>query len=96
MNTVLNTCALAQAAATAGTAAFNTGYFGTRSMRAEGPRRVAAVILALLFGGVAADAAQGIASAMAGDATAATTLARVPLLVASLATSASISVGAGR
>jgi len=96
VNTLWNSYALAEAAATAGSAAFNTGYFGTRGARTGGPRRLAALVLALLFGGVALEAAQGAALAMAGDESGAAALARLPLLVSSLATSASISLGTGR
>lgn len=76
--------------ATAGSGAVNAAYFARRAWMAHGPRRAAAGVLALLF------AASALSVVDAGPAGPAAVLAQAPLLVANLAVSALLWVGAGR
>lgn len=84
---------VAEDVAGGGSGAFNAAYFLGRSVREGGSRRTAALLLALLFAGVAADAATHL---LFGEPSPASTLLRAPLAVASVIVGAVIAAGAGR
>lgn len=74
-------------------------YFGRRFIRSAGARRVAAAVLAGVFAGIALDGAVHLLpiAQVAGDAGATVEVARrVPLLLATLVTTALLRLGAGR
>ncbi len=76
--------------ATAGSGAVNAAYFARRAWAAHGPRRMAAGVLALLC------AASALAAVDTGPPGPATVLAQAPLLIANLAVSVLLWLGAGR
>lgn len=85
--------AITQELATAGSGAANAAYFAGRVVRERGPRRVAAMVLTVLFAGVSLSAG---AQLLAGDPGAGAVLVRLPLLAANLAALAIVALGARR
>jgi hypothetical protein len=83
--------AVVEGVAGAGSGAANAVYFARTARRARGPRRGAAALLSLLFGGAALAAAHA-----AGQPDAAAAVALAPLLAANLVTNALVWAGAGR
>ena len=80
-------------AATAGSSAINAAVFFERSLRARGPRRTAALLLASLFAGVVAAAALRLAAA---EPSALAAVLRGPLLAACVAVTSVLVMGARR
>ncbi len=79
--------------AAAGSGAVNATVFMRRAWHGRGPRRAAALLLASLFTGAAVDACAQLHTA---EPDLVAVAARVPLLLASLATTALLMAGAGR
>ncbi len=90
---IWSTVALANEVATAGSGAANAAYFAHRASHARGPRRAAALLLALLFAATALYAAAYLLNA---GPTPEGALLRLPLLIANLAVGLAIAAGAGR
>lgn len=92
---IWSSLAFAHEVATAGSGAANAAWFAHRASRSRGPRRAAALLLALLFAAVALDAAAWLLAAAPGEARP-QALLRAPLLAANLAAGLAIAAGAGR
>ncbi|MQA00305.1 MAG: hypothetical protein GEU80_13425 [Dehalococcoidia bacterium] len=73
--------AVAEEAAIAGSGAANAAFFARRAAGLHGPRRLAAAVLAALFGGVAIEAVGDLALG-AGGTGADVVLGQTPLLLA--------------
>ena len=93
MNGMWNALGMAQSVAMAASGAANAAYFAQRATRSTGGRRIAAVVLAAVFAGIALDGVVHLAGTV--DA-AVEVVRRAPLLVATLLTSALLRLGAGR
>ena len=93
MNPLWSGVAFAGHVATAGSGAANAAYYAHRGVTAHGPRRLGALLLALLFAAITLDA---IASLVLGEPSAVDALLRAPLLLANVAIGLVIVAGAGR
>ena len=77
--------AIAGEVATAGSGAANAAWFAHRALGSAGPRRLAALLLMLLFAAVALDAAAHVLPGAPGWPSLQGALLRLPLLAANLA-----------
>ncbi|RLT41285.1 MAG: hypothetical protein DWI58_09100 [Chloroflexi bacterium] len=93
MNGIWNGLGEAQSAAIAASGSANALYFARRVATSIGARRIAAAVLAGIFGGVALDAVGGLGG---GASEAVEVAQRAPLLIATLATNALLAIGARR
>lgn len=93
MSNIWSDVAGAESAAVAASGGANALYFARRVALGGGARRLAAAVLAGVFGGIALDSAGHLGPHAA---EAAEVLRRAPLLIATLATSAVLAIGARR
>ena len=88
--------AIAGEVATAGSGVANAAWFAHRAARTAGPRRLASLLLMLLFAAVALDAAAHVLPGAPSWPSMQGALLRLPLLVANVAAGLAILAGAGR
>ena len=94
MSGIWNLIAGAESAVMAASGGANAIYFARRAAGAGGARRVAASVLVGLFAGVALDGLSHLDGSLGGAT--AEVVRRAPLLVATIATTVLVRLGAGR
>ena len=88
--------AIAGEVATAGSGAANAAWFAHRALGTAGPRRLASLLLMLLFAAVALDAAAHVLPGAPGWPSLQGALLRLPLLAANVLAALAILAGSGR
>ena len=88
--------AIAGEVATAGSGVANAAWFAHRASRSAGPRRLASLLLMLLFAAVARDAAAHLLPGAPSWPSLQGVLLRLPLLAANVAAALAILAGSGR